>query len=72
MTVQELIAELQKHPLDAEVTHLCPDGYDDDVQAVEWDDGRGCVMMSGYAHWKAQERKRLEAIGQWPPESIPR
>lgn len=58
MKVGELIEKLMEFPRDAELGHLCPDGFNDSVREVTLDEG-GEVTMSGYAAWAREERKRL-------------
>ncbi len=67
MTALELIAALGKVPPTAEVSFLCPDGYEDFVGEVEMADGK--VQLSGYSHWRKTQMEaaalqaKLRALG---------
>lgn len=54
MTVAEIIEGLNKVPQDAEPIFLCPDGYADTVDCIEYVDGN--VEMMGYIDYMRKKR----------------
>lgn len=60
MVVSELIEWLELVPQNAEVTFLCPDGFNDSVEDVELEGG--AVTLSGYATWLVSQRQGGDVV----------
>lgn len=58
MTLREILEKAGPESLDREVTHLCPDGYEDWVEDVSIDEVEGRVELSGYQAFRRKEREK--------------